>query len=101
MHHTPAPQLFERARRDFSHGCVRVEAPVALAQFVLQNDPRWTQARIEAAMQANKSQTIRLAEPIPVVLAYSTVVVLNGTVYFFEDIYGHDKKLANALKKRA
>lgn len=101
LHHTPAPQLFERARRDFSHGCVRVEAPVALAQFVLQNDPRWTQARIEAAMQANKSQTIRLAEPIPVVLAYSTVVVLNGTVYFFEDIYGHDKKLANALKKRA
>ena len=101
LHHTPAPQLFERARRDFSHGCVRVEAPVALAQFVLQNDPRWTQARIEAAMQANKSQTIRLAEPIPVVLAYSTVVVLNGTVHFFEDIYGHDKKLANALKKRA
>ena len=101
LHHTPAPQLFERARRDFSHGCIRVEAPVALAQFVLQNDPRWTQQRIEAAMQANKAQTIRLAEPIPVVLAYSTVVVLDGKVFFFEDIYGHDKKLANALKKRA
>lgn len=101
LHHTPAPQLFERARRDFSHGCIRVEAPVALAQFVLQNDPRWTQQRIETAMQAGKAQTIRLAEPIPVVLAYSTVVVLDGTVYFFDDIYGHDKKLANALKKRA
>ena len=101
LHHTPAPQLFERARRDFSHGCIRVEAPVALAQFVLKNDPRWTQQRIETAMQAGKAQTIRLAEPLPVVLAYSTVVVLDGTVYFFDDIYGHDKKLANALKKRA
>ena len=100
LHHTPAPQLFERARRDFSHGCIRIEAPVALAQFVLQNDPRWTQERIESAMQAGRSQTIRLAEPIPVVLAYSTVVVQDDTVYFFDDIYGHDKKLANALKKK-
>lgn len=101
LHHTPSPQLFERARRDFSHGCIRIEAPVALAQFVLQNDPRWTKERIETAMQGGKSQTIKLANPIPVVLAYSTVVVLEGKVFFFEDIYGHDKKLANALKKRA
>lgn len=98
LHHTPSPQLFERSRRDFSHGCIRVEAPVALAQFVLKNEPQWTQARIEAAMTAGKSQTIRLAAPIPVVLAYSTVVVLEDTVYFYDDIYGHDKTLAKALK---
>lgn len=100
LHHTPAPQLFERSRRDFSHGCIRIEAPVALAQFVLQDEPQWTQSRIEQAMQSGTSQTIKLATPIPVVLAYSTVVVLNGKVYFFDDIYGHDKTLANALKKR-
>lgn len=98
LHHTPSPQLFERSRRDFSHGCIRVEAPVALAQFVLKNEPQWTQSRIEAAMTAGKSQTIRLAAPIPVVLAYSTVVVLDGTVYFYDDLYGHDKTLAKALK---
>lgn len=98
LHHTPSPQLFERSRRDFSHGCIRVEAPVALAQFVLKNEPQWTQSRIEAAMTAGKSQTIRLAAPIPVVLAYATVVVLEDTVYFYDDIYGHDKTLAKALK---
>ena len=53
MHGTPAPALFSRARRDFSHGCIRLEDPVALAVWVLRDQPGWTRARIEAAMQAN------------------------------------------------
>ncbi len=100
LHHTPAPQLFERSRRDFSHGCIRVEEPVALAQFVLENDPAWPRDRIEQAMQAGKSQTIRLNDPIPVVLAYGTVIVREGKVYFYDDIYGHDATLSKALKNR-
>jgi len=100
LHHTPAPQLFERSRRDFSHGCIRVEEPVALARFVLENDPAWPRERIEQAMQAGKSQTIRLNEPIPVVLAYGTVIVRDGQVYFYDDIYGHDATLSKALKNR-
>ncbi|MEO8407384.1 MAG: L,D-transpeptidase family protein, partial [Oxalobacteraceae bacterium] len=46
LHHTPAVQLFKRDRRDFSHGCIRVEDPVALAKFVLQDQPEWTEERI-------------------------------------------------------
>ncbi len=51
LHHTPATPLFARERRDFSHGCIRVEEPVALAGFVLQGLPGWTEARIREAMQ--------------------------------------------------
>lgn len=99
LHHTPAPELFSRARRDFSHGCIRVEAPVQLAEFVLRNQPEWTTERIEAAMQAGKSTTLRLAQTIPVLIAYSTVVIKDGgKVYFFPDIYQQDARLERALQ---
>lgn len=101
LHHTPAPQLFERDRRDFSHGCIRVEAPVALAKFVLQDEPEWTEARIRAAMGLGVSTTWRLRTPVPVVLAYNTVVVQQGKVHFFNDLYGHDRRLAAALRQRS
>jgi murein L,D-transpeptidase YcbB/YkuD len=100
LHHTPAPELFQQNRRDFSHGCIRLEDPVALAKFVLNDEPAWSEDRIRAAMGGGRSQTIRLAQPIPVVIAYSTVNVLNDKVYFFEDIYGHDALLEQALKRR-
>lgn len=102
LHHTPSPQLFQRDRRDFSHGCVRVEEPVALAKFVLQNAPDWTEDRIRQAMEKGRSTTIRLQDPVPVVIAYGTSLVKNGgRLYFFEDIYGHDKLLDAALKKQS
>ena len=101
LHHTPAPQLFQRERRDFSHGCIRVEDPVALAQFVLQGDPTWTPERIREAMASRQSTTIRLATPLPVVIAYSTTVVKNGRVHFFSDLYGHDRVLEQALRQQA
>ncbi len=99
LHHTPSPQLFQRERRDFSHGCIRVEEPVALAQFVLQDDPAWTPERIREAMALGQSSTIRLANPLPVVIAYSTTIVKNGLVHFFADLYGHDRMLAQALRQ--
>ena len=61
---------FERTRRDFSHGCIRVEDPVALATFVLQGMPGWDEARIRAAMSAGRSSTLRLAPPVPVLITY-------------------------------
>ncbi len=100
MHHTPAVQLFHRSRRDFSHGCIRLEEPVALAKFVLADEPAWTESRIRAAMDNGKSSTIRLKQPIPVVIAYSTAMVKNGKVFFYSDIYGHDKLLSIALDQR-
>ena len=99
LHHTPAPQLFSRVRRDFSHGCIRIESPVALAQFVLRDQPHWTAQRIEEAMTAGTSRTVRLPQPVPVLIAYSTVVVKDGgKVHFFPDIYQQDARLEQALR---
>jgi murein L,D-transpeptidase YcbB/YkuD len=101
LHHTPAPKLFERARRDFSHGCIRVEAPVALAQFVLHDEPAWTEERIRQAMEKGESNTWRLAQPLPVLIAYSTVLVKKERVFFYADLYGHDRLLDQALRQHS
>ncbi len=101
LHHTPSPQMFQRSRRDLSHGCVRVEGPEALAQFVLQNDPAWTAKRVREAMGQGKSSTVRLTTPLPVLFAYSTTMVKNERVYFFADIYGNDRLLEQALRQQA
>ncbi len=101
LHHTPSPGLFERDRRDFSHGCIRVQDPVALANFVLQDDPDWPEERIRAAMSSGQSSTLRLAQPVTVLIAYSTVVVKAGRVFFYPDLYGHDQLLAKALREHA
>ena len=100
LHHTPSVRLFERERRDFSHGCIRVEQPVELATFVLQGMPDWTEERIREAMSAGRSTTLRLAEPVPVLIAYGTALVKGGRPYFFDDIYGLDRVLDAALRQR-
>jgi murein L,D-transpeptidase YcbB/YkuD len=101
LHHTPSPGLFERDRRDFSHGCIRVQDPVALAKFVLQDDPNWPEERILTAMTSGQSSTLRLEKPVTVLIAYSTVVAKAGRVYFYPDLYGHDQLLAKALRQHA
>jgi L,D-transpeptidase YcbB len=101
LHHTPSLRLFERERRDFSHGCIRVEQPVALARFVLQGMPEWTEERIRQAMAQGRSATLRLAEPVPVLIAYGTTLVIDGRIHFFEDLYGLDRRLAAALQQRS
>jgi murein L,D-transpeptidase YcbB/YkuD len=102
LHHTPTPRLFLRERRDFSHGCIRVEDPVALARFVLQDAPEWTDEQIRDAMAKGVSSTLRLPEPVRVVIAYNTVEVgEDGRVYFFQDIYGQDRRLDDALRRTA
>lgn len=101
LHHTPAVGLFERTRRDFSHGCIRVEQPVALAAFALQGLPGWDEARIRAAMAPETPpRTLALAQPMPVVIAYGTALVKEQQVHFFEDLYGHDRALDAALRQR-
>lgn len=100
MHGTPAPELFTRTRRDFSHGCVRVADPEALAGFVL-DDPAWTRERVEAAMNGAETERVSLARPVSVFVFYTTAIVRSdGTVAFFEDVYGEDRRLARALGRR-
>ena len=99
LHSTPARALFERTRRDFSHGCIRVREPAALAQFVLSDQPEWTPAQIDAAMTSGTNRMVKLAAPIPVVVFYTTAIVeADGRPMFLPDIYGHDRKLASALR---
>jgi murein L,D-transpeptidase YcbB/YkuD len=90
LHDTSAnPALFARSRRAFSHGCIRVAEPAALARYVLKDDPHWSDAAIEAAMAASKSLQVDLAEPIRVYIMYATASTdAGGTVHFHEDVYG-------------
>jgi L,D-transpeptidase YcbB len=102
MHGTPAQQLFNQSRRDFSHGCVRVEDPVSLAEWVLKENPGWSRDRILSTMAGTQSIRVALARPIQVILFYTTAVVMpeDGTIRFAEDIYRHDARLDEALARR-
>lgn len=99
LHDTPATELFSRTRRDFSHGCVRVERPVDLAEWALKDRAGWTKDRIREAMQTGKTQTVTLPQHIPVFLFYTTAISgPEGTVRFAEDIYRRDARLLRALE---
>jgi murein L,D-transpeptidase YcbB/YkuD len=98
LHGTPAQTLFQRSRRDFSHGCVRVEEPEALAAWVLREQPEWTPERIAGALAGPDETWARVRSPILVVLLYTTVQVRSGGgVWFYEDVYGHDAALERFL----
>ena len=98
MHGTPAQALFARARRDFSHGCIRLEDPARFAEWVLRDQKEWTRTRIDQAMQAARPLRVNLTSPPTVVIFYDTVHVNSEAVVFFaEDIYGHDRALDEAL----
>jgi murein L,D-transpeptidase YcbB/YkuD len=102
LHSTPSNELFSKSRRDFSSGCIRVEKPAELAAFLLRNQPDgnepWTAASAQAAMDSGKdNRQVNLKVKVPVLILYETAVAEeDGTVHFFDDIYGHDKRL-NAL----
>jgi murein L,D-transpeptidase YcbB/YkuD len=100
MHGTPATKLLAKSRRDFSHGCIRLERPADLAAWVLRENPGWTPERIRTAMNGGTNKEVNLAHPIPVVIVYATVIVLeDGLVHFYDDIYGHDAALEKVLAK--
>jgi L,D-transpeptidase YcbB len=100
MHDTPAQEFFAKSRRDFSHGCIRLENPADLAVWVLRDNPGWDMARVRAAMNGTPNQQVNLVHPIPVLILYATVIVTeDGLVHFYDDIYGHDAALEKVLAK--
>jgi murein L,D-transpeptidase YcbB/YkuD len=101
LHSTPAPQLFSQTRRDFSHGCIRLERPAEMAAWVLRDKPDWSVERAEAAMATGKDNLqVNLTKPIPVLILYATAIVdPDGRVRFFDDIYGYDDELKQVLAK--
>jgi murein L,D-transpeptidase YcbB/YkuD len=98
LHDTPADSLFARATRSFSHGCVRVELPEKLAEYVLGDKPDWTPERISEAMHAGEERTVKLARPLPVYLGYWTArVSADGILQFRNDVYGIDARQTTLL----
>lgn len=99
LHSTSSKELFGRTRRDLSHGCIRVERPAELAQFVLADARRWDAAAVAAAMAPGPTRTVRLARPVPVVLFYATALAdRDGKALFAQDIYRQDQALMQALR---
>ncbi len=101
LHSTPAPELFSQARRDFSHGCIRVQKAAELAAWALRNNPGWDLDRVRQAMESGKdNQQVNLTKPIPVLILYGTAIVDEaGTVRFFDDIYKLDASLEKVLNQ--
>jgi L,D-transpeptidase YcbB len=100
MHDTPEQSFFSQSRRDFSHGCIRLERPADLAVWVLRDNPGWDMAKVRAALNGNPNQQVNLTKPIPVMIVYATVIVSeDGLVHFYDDIYGHDATLEKILQQ--
>ncbi|HEU4636618.1 MAG TPA: L,D-transpeptidase family protein [Edaphobacter sp.] len=106
LHATPATELFNRTRRDFSHGCVRVEKPTDLAAWLLEGQKdkdgqEWSLEKVQQAMNAGPNNyQVNLKTPIPIVIFYVTAEVEeDGHVHFFDDIYGYDESLRKVLEK--
>ena len=101
LHDTPADGLFFKEKRALSHGCIRVEDPVALAQYVMRDRPEWTADRIQLAMNANEEKTVTLKHKLPVHIGYWTAWVEpdGHTVRYTDDPYGIDPKHARLLEQ--
>lgn len=101
LHSTPARALFAKSRRDFSHGCIRVEDTVALANFVLGDKAGWTPDAIDAAMAPGPNRTVQLKTTMPVVIFYTTAIIdQDGRPLFPQDVYRVDDALERSLAAR-
>ncbi len=90
LHDTPATELFNASKRDFSHGCVRVEKPIELAEYLLRNTG-WDRSRIEEQVATRQEKYVPLKKKLPVYLVYFTAAAdTTGRVRFYNDIYAHD-----------
>jgi murein L,D-transpeptidase YcbB/YkuD len=98
IHDTPARALFKKAVRQFSHGCIRIERPVQLAEYVLRGNAGWTRKKLDSAMETHTERTVRLREAIPVYILYLTAWAdESGPVQFRNDVYRLDEPHYRAL----
>jgi len=92
LHDTPSQALFDRVERDFSHGCVRVDQPDTLAQYVLRDQPEWTPEKITVAMRSGTEHAVKLKQPLPIYLVSFTAWEENGELKTVPDVYGLDRR---------
>lgn len=98
FHDTPAKSLFEKDKRAYSHGCIRLEEPEKMAEYLLRDQPEWTPEKIEEAMNSGNERFVNLKKPVPVMITYYTTWVDdNGLLNFRDDIYSHDSTLSKKM----
>lgn len=98
FHDTPSKSLFDKDKRAFSHGCIRLAEPFKLLNYVLKDDPQWDQSHIDEALNSGKEKFVKVKDPIPVLITYYTAWVdKNGVMHFADDIYGHDKTMMRKM----
>ena len=102
LHDTPARNLFNMTKRTFSHGCIRIEKPIKLAAYLLQDAPKWSLEKLVTAVNSKKNKAILLSHPINIHILYWTAWVdKDGVINFRDDIYGRDRQLNIALNEKA
>jgi murein L,D-transpeptidase YcbB/YkuD len=102
LHDTPSRELFAKARRDFSSGCIRIEKPLELAEYLLKDHPDWPVQKIREALTGDEraEKTIKLIEPVDIHILYWTVWIgKDDLIHFGPDIYDRDKALDEALRE--
>lgn len=98
FHDTPEKSLFEKDKRAYSHGCIRLSDPVKMANWLLENNPEWTPEKINEAMNSGNEKFVRLKNAVPVIITYYTAWVdERGQLNFRDDIYGHDHDLIQKM----
>ncbi|MCB1506722.1 MAG: L,D-transpeptidase family protein [Hyphomicrobiaceae bacterium] len=99
MHDTPDKWMFNRGQRTLSHGCLRVRNPMELTEIVLRYDRGWDEAKIKQLIRSGPlDNNVEMQKHIPIHLAYFTAWADKaGKVRFFNDVYGHEKRVTQAL----
>lgn len=99
LHDTDNRGLFERSDRTLSSGCVRIEFPFEFANLLMEADPSWSTARLQAILDSHKTTRVNLPAPVPVLLIYLTAWFEEGAVHFREDLYQRDANILTALNR--
>lgn len=100
LHDTPSRNLFARAERSFSSGCIRVEHPLELAERLLQDMPGWNRAQLDERIATGATQTVTLRTPLSVYIMYWTAEAdADGQAVFYNDLYERDAAVLAALKE--
>ena len=98
LHDTPSKELFNASKRAFSHGCIRVENPTRLLLYLLRNDKKWNQEKVDEILKTNKEFSIPIKPAVPVYIVYFTAWVdTAGQLNFRNDIYNFDEQLSNEI----
>ena len=98
FHDTPAKSLFNKDKRAYSHGCIRLSEPEKMANYLLKDDAQWSPEKISTAMNSGEEKFVKINNPVPVLITYYTAWVdENNLLHFADDIYGHDKAVVEKM----